>query len=189
MQVLKNRGYLTYVCRGGAHVAIRTTTIEAFVEELVMQRLERTDAADLFATPESDGRATEAERDLAGLTGQLDEWRALAKARKVSPASFAEFEADLLPQIEAAKQRADTARVAPVPEPIRELAGDPRKRWPNLTIYQHREAIGFLIAELKVSPTGRGTRTLDPRRLGESRWARDSLTWAEHWAAEDIPAA
>lgn len=189
MFVLKNRGYLSYVCRDGAHVAVRTTKIEAFVGELVMQRLERDDAADLFTTPESDGKTTEAERGLAELNDQLGEWRALARTRKISPASFAEFEADLLPRIEAAEKRAQIARVVPVPEVIRELTGDPRGRWPGLTIYQQREAIGLLIADLKVSPTVRGTRgPINPRRLGESRWTGDTLTWSDHWDAEGLTA-
>ncbi|WP_170839518.1 recombinase family protein [Micromonospora halophytica] len=184
MRVLKNRGYLCYTCKGCMKTSVRTVTVEGFVEELVLARLERDDAADLFASPGSDDKAAEARRELEELNGQLAEWKALAKARKVSPASFAEFEADLLPQIEAAEVRAKAARVAPVPETIRKLIGAPRKRWPELTVYQRREAIGLLVVELKVGPVGRGRRIFDPARLGASRWTGDALTWAEHWAAE-----
>lgn len=185
MLVLKNRGYLTYVCRGGAHVAIRTTTIEAFVEELVLTRLEQDDAADLFTNP---GNATDAAAAAGALAEELEARLApfytQAAAGKLSATGLAAIEADLLPRIECAKKRASQAKVAPVPEPIRKLARQPRRCWPELNIYQRREAIGLLIADLKVSPTGRGKRTLDPRRLGASRWTRDELTWAEHWDAE-----
>lgn len=184
MQVLKNRGYLCYTCKGCMRTSVRTVSVEGFVEELVMQRLERDDAADLFATPDRSEETTAAERELAELEDELEQWRALAKARKVSPASFAEFELDLLPRIEQAKAR--TKAPAPVPEQIRELIGAPRERWPALTIYQRRETIGLLIAELRVSPVGRGKRVFDPHRLGRSRWTGDTMTWAEHLEAENL---
>lgn len=185
MFVLKNRGYLTYVCRDGAHVAIRTTKIEAFVEGLVLSRLEREDAAQLFIVPEqAKSEAEGAERLAEELEARLAPFYAQAAAGKLSATGLAAIEADLLPQIEAAEKRAQAAKVAPIPEVIQGLIGAPRKRWPELTIYQRREALGLLIAELKVSPTGRGKRTLDPRRLGESRWKWDTLTWADHLDAQ-----
>jgi site-specific DNA recombinase len=181
MFVLKNRGYLTYVCREGAHVAIRTTKVEAFVEELVLARLECEDAAKLFTVPEwAESEAREAEGLAEELEARLTPFYAQAAAGKLSATGLSAIEADLLPQIEAAKNRTQAAKVAPIPDVIRGLIGAPRKRWPELTIYQRREALGLLIAELKVSRTGRGKRTLDPGRLGESRWTRDTLTWAEH---------
>lgn len=188
MFVLKNRGYLTYVCKDGAHVAIRTTKVEEFVEELVLSRLEREDAADLFTVPENAANDAAAAEELAEeLEARLAPFYAQAAAGKLSATGLAAIEADLLPQIEAAKERAKAVRVAPVPEVIRKLAGDPRGRWPELTIYQRREALGLLIADLKVSPTVRGTRgPINPQRLGESRWTGDTLTWAEHWEAEGL---
>jgi site-specific DNA recombinase len=183
MRVLKNRGYLCYTCKGCMKTSIRTVKVEQFVEALILQRLEQEDAAALFATPENDDSTTQAERELKDLTNQLEEWKALAKARKISPASFAEFEADLLPQIETARTRAETVRKAPVPALIRQLADAPRKHWPTLTPYQQREALGYLIAELKVSPIGRGKRIFDRARLGTSRWVGDDFTWADHWLA------
>jgi site-specific DNA recombinase len=187
MFVLKNRGYLTYVCRDGAHVAVRTNRIEEFVEELVLSRLEREDAADLFTVPErAAADAASAEGLAEELEARLAPFYAQAAAGKLSATGLAAIEADLLPQIEAAKERAKAVRIAPVPKPIRDLIGAPRKRWPELTIYQRREAMGLLIAELKVSRTVRGTRgPINPRRLGESRWTGDTLTWAEHWDAEE----
>lgn len=187
MLVLKNRGYQTYVCKDGAHVAVRTTKVEEFLEDLVLARLERDDAADLFATPDSDDQAAEAEELAAVLEARLAPFYAQAAAGKLSAPGLAAIEADLLPQIERAKERAKAAKVAPVPEVIRALAGDPRGRWPKLTVYQQREALGLLIAELKVSPTVRGTRgPLNPRRLGESRWTGDTLTWNEVWDSEGL---
>jgi site-specific DNA recombinase len=188
MLVLKNRGYLTYVCKDGAHVAIRTTRIEAFVEDLVLSRLEREDLADLFTVPERAASEARGAEDLAEkLEARLAPFYAQAAAGKLSATGLAAIEAELLPQIDAAKKRAQTAKVAPIPEVVRELVADPHGRWPKMTVYQRREALGLLIAELKVSRTVRGTRgPINPRRLGESRWTGDTLTWAEHWDAEGL---
>jgi len=184
MRVLKNRGYLCYTCRGCMKTSIRTVKAETFVEELVLARLEREDAADLFSTPEHSDDAAAAEALAAELEGRLVPFYAQAAAGKLSATGLAAVEADLLPQIEAAKRRAKSVRTAPVPESIQKLIGAPRKYWPELTVYQRRETIGLLITELRISPIGRGKRIFDPRRLGASRWVRDELTWAEHWDAE-----
>lgn len=186
MQVLKNRGYLCYTCKGCLKVSVRTVSVEGFVEELVLGRLEREDAAELFATPASGDDAAEAEELATTLEGRLAPFYAQAAAGKLSATGLAAIEADLLPRIEEARTRAKAARTAPVPKPIRELVDAPRQRWGGLTVYQRRETIGLLIAELKVSPIGRGKRIFDPRRMGESRWTADTMTWAEHWAAETL---
>jgi site-specific DNA recombinase len=184
-RVLKNRGYLCYTCTGCMKTSVRTVTVQAYVEDLVLARLERTDAADLFAVSEQAADDVAAEEDLAaGLQARLTPFYGLAAAGKLSAAGLAAIEAELLPQIDAAKARANAARTGAVPGPIRKLVGAPRERWQELTLYQRREAIGLIIAELKVSPVGRGKRVFDPRRLGESRWAGDEVTWAQHWDAE-----
>lgn len=186
MRVLVNRGkYASYVCKDGAHVTVRTTAVEAFVVEMVLGRLERGDALSIFDQPERTADVGKAAAEVATLEGELAEWRALAKARKVSPASFAEFEADLLPRIEAARRRAGAAPVV-IPEPIRKLVEAPRKRWADLTVAQKREAIGIWVAELRLERIGRGKRVFDHHRLGASRWVGDSRTWGELWAAEGV---
>lgn len=186
-RVLKNRGYLCYTCRGCMKTSVRTVTVEAFVEESVVARLEREDAADLFTVSERAADEAAAAETLADeLEARLTPFYAQAAAGKLSATGLAAIETDLLPQIEAARQKAKAVRTAPVPEPIRKLVGAPRERWAKLTIHQRREAMGLLIAELKVGPIGRGKRIFDPRRLGASRWTGDTLTWAEHWAAEGL---
>lgn len=182
-RVLKNRGYLCYSCRGCMKTSVRTVAVEAFVEELALARLERPDAVDLFTIAESTADdVAELERQADELEARLAPFYAMAAAGKLSAGGLAAIEADLLPQIAAAKARAQAAKLGPVPDPIRRLIGAPRERWADLNVYQRREALSLLIAELKVSPVGRGRRIFDPRRLGESRWAGDDLTWAQRAA-------
>lgn len=182
-RVIKNRGYHCYTCRGCMKTSVRTVTVERFVIEMVMQRLERDDAEGMFGRPGS-AAAAAAAKDLADeLEARLAPFYAQAAAGRLSAPGLAAIEAELLPQIEAARAQAAGTRTAPIPTAIRRLAGQPRKHWPTLTIYQQREAIGLMVAELRVAPIGRGKRIFDYRRLGASRWVGDELTWADHWDA------
>ncbi len=186
-RVQKNRGYLTYTCRGCFKTAARTVTVEAFVVEALLSRLEEADAEQLFAAPSGSGEdAVRAAAVVADLEARLVPFYAQAAAGKISAAGLSAIEAELLPQIEAAKQRAQAVRQAPVPAQIRRLVGAPRSVWPQLTIYQQREAIGLVVAELRLSPSFRGQRIFDPFRLGSSRWVGDELTWAQHWEAAGL---
>lgn len=181
MRVLSNRGYLCYTCRGCLRTSVRTTSVEAFIIEMVLVRLERGDAVSVFSRPERAEDTAKAQAEVAAFEGRLAPFYAAASAGKISATGLAAIEADLLPQIEAAKARAVSAQVV-VPEPIRKLVEAPRKRWPDLTVSQQREAIGLLVAELKVGSVGRGKRVFDFHRLGESRWVNDRLRWRDHWS-------
>jgi site-specific DNA recombinase len=183
-RVLNNRGYPSYTCRGCMKTSIRTVTVEKFVVEMVMERLEQDDVADLFGAAAPAGTAAAAQAEADDLEARLEPFYVQAATGKLSAAGLAKIEAELLPQIEAAKARAAASRVVPVPAPIRQLVGQPRQRWPELTIYQQREAIGWTIAELRIAPIGQGKRIFDHRRMGLSRWTGDTLTWADHWGVE-----
>jgi site-specific DNA recombinase len=185
-RVIKNRGYHCYTCRGCMKTSVRTVSVEQFVIEMLMQRLEQVDAADLFGGRAPAGTAARAKAEAKELQARLAPFYAQAAAGKLSATGLTAIEAELLPQIEAARAREAAAKVAPIPTAIRQLAGQPRRRWPDLTIYQQREAIGLTIEELRVGPVGRGKRIFDYRRMGASRWVGDELTWAEHWAADGL---
>lgn len=181
VRVLKNRGYLTYVCHEDYCVAVRTTRVEEFVVDQVIERLEQPDMLRGMAAA-SDQAAATADDEADELQARLDGFYAQAAEGKISPAGLAAIEARLLPQIEAAKQR---ALVAPVPRLLRDVAGPgARERWSKLDLGQQREIIDKL-AEVRVAPSRRGV-LFSFVRMAPSRWRGDALTWGEHWEAAGI---
>ncbi|SCL61081.1 recombinase family protein [Micromonospora peucetia] len=178
------RPRVTYQC-DGCGMVVSAVALEDFVEKVLLARLGRPDAAALLTRRTDDAATAAAEKELADLRGELEEWKALAKARKVSPASFAEFEADLLPQIERAEEKLRRLTVPPENADL-SMSGVPA-RWPDLPAELKRRYVRALV-DLMVHPAARRGPVFDPARLGASRWTGDALTWAEHWEAEGLAA-
>lgn len=128
-----------YVCRTCNGLAIGATETDEFVADVVRAGLRRPEAAEWFAPRTDDAAIAAAEQEKAALVAELDEWRALAKARRVTPASFADFEADLLPKIEAADKR---VRELSMPAALAHLAGvDVDATWDSLSVAVRREIV------------------------------------------------
>jgi hypothetical protein len=181
MRVQKNRTHLAYLCDERFCVSVESTRLEAFVTELVLQRLERNDALDLFVPPNAKESVAAAERELAELKERLDAFYAQAAAGRLSPGGLAKVEERLLPQISEAKTR---TQLPPVPSVLRDLQGpQARDVWPDLSIGLQREAVHWLL-DLSVGKTYRGARRLDPWRLADSRWRGSGETWGEIWGRE-----
>ncbi|WP_250009120.1 recombinase family protein [Actinoplanes sp. M2I2] len=179
-RVLKNRGYWSYICHQDYCVSVRTTKVEEFVTDQVIERLEQPDVMR--------GLAARSDQAVAGASGQADELQRRldgfvdAAARgELTPAALARIEQRLLPEIEDAKR---LAQVAPLPKLIRDVAGPgARERWGRLTIGQRREVIDK-VAEIRVAASRKGVR-FSFHRLAPSRWRGDEQTWGDHWAALD----
>lgn len=176
------RPRLTYIC-DGCGMVVGAAALEDFVERVLLARLARPDAASIFVARTDDQAVIAAEKEVEDLEAELAEWRALAKARKVSPASFAEFEADLLPRIEAAKQK--VRRLTVPPEHVDLSMADVPERWPGFGPELKRRYARALV-DLVVHPAARRGPVFDPWRLRDSRWTGDALTWGEHWEAEGV---
>lgn len=176
------RPRITYQC-DECGMVVSAVALEGFVERVLLARLERADAASIFVARTDDAATAAAQREVDGLEAELSEWRTLAKARKVSPASFAEFEGDLLPRIERAREK---VRQLTVPPEHADLSmTDVPARWPGFGPALKRRYARALV-DLVVHPAARRGPVFDPARLGASRWTGDPLTWAEHWAADDL---
>lgn len=142
-------GARRYACHTCWRIAVRGEDLDHYIGDVVQARLALPDAKDLFLPRRNDAEVAKAEADVAQLEAELAEWRALAKARKVSPASFAEFETDLLPRLDAARARA-LALAGPAPLP--ELEGvDVAARWKSLEPGTRR-AVVQLLMNLTVLP-------------------------------------
>lgn len=172
------RGRITYTC-DECGMVVGANALEGFVERVLLIRLGLPDALAAATRRPDDAATLAAERELAELEAQLAEWRSLAKARKVSPASFAEFEGDLLPRIEAARER--VRRLTMPPEHADLPVVDVPARWPGLSAELKRRYVRALV-DLVVMPAARRGPVFDPARLYGSRWRGDALTWGEHEA-------
>jgi site-specific DNA recombinase len=179
MRPIKNRGYPTYMCRYRFCTAIRVPWIEDAVTRAVLGRLRRPDAADLFAAREADADDRAAAGDeLAALNGRLDTFARRAALGEISDVMLAKVEREIAPLIADAQRRARPPRERPA---LRRFAGkgvDVDAVWAGLNIVARREVVAELV-ELRVSRGRRGERSLNPARLGESRWVGDTRTWAE----------
>ncbi|MCY1141706.1 recombinase family protein [Actinoplanes sp. Pm04-4] len=182
MRVQKNRGYLAYLCVDKFCTSVETTKVEGFITDMVLARLSRPDAHELFAARRDDGTA-DARTEAAELRTRLDGFYAAAATGGLSPAGLAAIEARLLPQIEDADRR---SVVVPVPSLLRDTAGpDAAARWDRMTMVQRRELLRLVVVP-KVAKGRKGQRgPIDPMRLGASRWVGDDRTWAEIWAADN----
>ena len=148
----------TLRCSSAAHVVRKAEPIEEFVEAVILARLARPDAADLFAQPG---------QDVAGL-------RAEAVALRARRDDLASLVADGLLDGAAVRERAtpimERLRVidrllAPttVTHPAAALVGadDVERVWARLDVEARSQIIDALV-EVVVYPAGRGAQWFDP---------------------------
>jgi site-specific DNA recombinase len=168
MRVQKNRGFLAYICVDGFHVSRREEDTDEWVTDVVLAVLERPDLADALTDTHDDETAAalaEAREKRARLEGFYD----AAAAGDLTPQALARIEARLLPEIEAADQRARAAVTSPL---VADTAGpDARARWMKLSLPQKREIISTLVT-VRILPTVRGARYFRPESVEVSeKWA------------------
>ncbi|WP_219686752.1 recombinase family protein [Streptomyces anatolicus] len=170
LKVLKGRGYLNYTCRLRYDTVMRKETLEAYVEEAVVQWLSSPAAAEAFRN-DAEQKAAAASRALAqALTEQLEEARAkagqmTAQGRPVlSIASLAAIEAQLIPQIEAAEEAGEVTSAPPL---VRRLlsAEDVDALWQRLTVPQRRTVYRAVVTVRLYKARARGVRRIEPGRI------------------------
>jgi site-specific DNA recombinase len=172
----QKRPRLTYRCPNCLMVLAGRST-ELFIEALLLDRLSEPDAAVAVARGVSDkAEIAQKKEELDNLQSELEQWRHLARTRQVSPVSFAQFEAALLPQI--AKADAAWRQVAVPAEHAGLDLTDVPARWPRFSAtVKRRYVLAFM--DLVATPATRAGRDFDRTRLDESRWVGDSRTWGE----------
>lgn len=135
-----------YQCAGPHHcTAVVAAVADEQVSERVIAYLSRPSIYPRLRRDES-AAVAEARAQAAALRAQLDEW---AEA-DISARAYKIREAKLLPQIEAAEQR---ARSLSVPLPLRDLGGpeaDVRDRWEHLPVAVQREVLRALGISVEV---------------------------------------
>lgn len=159
------RSYACMVCFG---VSVQAAAFEDIVTAAVLRRVETPEfAASLVGDADTDGtRAALAEAQ--ALEVELASARELAGRWEngrivLSALSLASMEKELLPRIEAARGRAQSASV---PHVLREIAGPgARERWAAMEpdLVWRRGALKALVVPW-LNPAGRGVRTIRPDR-------------------------
>ncbi|WP_026919493.1 recombinase family protein [Gordonia shandongensis] len=158
----KTRGKPIYACAGHryAETGLRHCTgrvierVDPYVTEAIIRRLEGQDLVDDLCASDVEYRA--AADEAAALRRRLDGFTDAAAEGEVSPSALARIEAKLLPQIEAAEQRA-RSRVSPLVESMRGAGA--RRRWDSLPMLDRRELVRALTASITLSSVGRGRKT------------------------------
>lgn len=164
----KNRGYASYVCKAKFCVSRREPHVDEFVERVVVARLSRPDAADIFRA--DDDVDTQAAKEAAtALRDRLSAFYDEAAAGGLTPAALSRIETKLLPQIKEAERRAKPAPRSPL---LEQLATAPAEGWSALLMEQRREVVRTLV-DVKIHRTRQGSRAFDPDMV-EIRW-KDQL--------------
>lgn len=180
LRVQKNRTHLAYLCFSAFCVSMKTTTLENYITDVIVERLSRPDAIDLLCSPASDDQVAQARTERDELTARLEAFYEQGAAGHLSSAGLAKMEARLLPQIEAATAR---AQPVPVPQVLRDLVGDTarvREMWGRLDVGVRREVVRIL-AEIKLHPTVQGTKLYERLSQEDMRGQMEEDELAELW--------
>jgi DNA invertase Pin-like site-specific DNA recombinase len=177
-----------YYCAKCFGVRVAMGPFEDLVERAVLGRLADASISAVWAPRQDTGALDQATEHLADLRATMKAYYQKAALRQLSPEGLVEMEALLKPQIDTAETR---VKVLSTPTEIAAL-GTPTEiieMWPTLGPADKRKVVR-VIANLVVSPAVRkGGRGADPRRLDESRWVGDPLTWGEHYRQHETAAA
>lgn len=159
--VIHDRNYRkVYACKAKYCVTRDLNKVDAFVSDLIVERLSRPDVAEALRDAPTSPAVDDARTRLAGLKARLDEAVNECVAGRLSPATLARLEAQLLPQIRSAE---GDARQALLPINLEVPASGVAKWWDGLTDEVKREVVRNLFAAIVIKPSSkRGARVFDP---------------------------
>ena len=167
-RVMPAYGKLKYVCVTCFRTSIQEVVLDAIVTEAVLQYVERPEFTAALAKAGADDGARAALAEAEAMEVQLADARELAGRwvngrLALSAASLASLEQELLPRIEAARERSVSAGV---PQPLREIAGRrAREYWAAMEgdLVWRRAVIKAVVVPW-LNPAGKGVRTVKPGR-------------------------
>ncbi|GAA2355249.1 site-specific recombinase DNA invertase Pin [Catellatospora methionotrophica] len=173
-----------YRCLDNGCVTIVQRDTDAFVENMVLEKLSRPDVYEQLRQHgvEDDEEVVKAREEIARLDDILAGWRLSAARHETTPASLAVIEADIAGQIRSAQRRADAAGVPPALRAILEPGADVRVRWEDAPMAARRRVVLFMATIVVDQAAAPGGRLFDFHRLGKSRWTGDPQSWGERWA-------
>ncbi|MEV5567590.1 recombinase family protein [Streptomyces sp. NPDC052196] len=144
----------------GYHASAQVSIVDPYVETETFKWLASPAFARAYARDDAEllREMEEAEAEATLLQAELDEFYAEAAAGRLSARGLVAVEAEMLPKIDEARNR---ARSLSVPSVVRELAGasveEIRTVWPSLDLSQRRLIFETLV-EVRLKPQGPGRR-------------------------------
>ena len=160
-----NKGYPVYRCATSTgHFSRKAAPIDEYVSEVMIARLSRSDAADLFAPPESGPNKSELVRDAERLRRKLDGLAALYEEGVLTAKGVRESSERLKTQL--GDIEAKLAEANGIPRAMRTIvnAADVRAAWESVDAADRREIIRAL-AIIRIGPPGRGAVTFNPETV------------------------
>lgn len=188
MRVVKNRGAFAYSCfrrnpqiGPSFHVSRVQPRLEAWVEDVVIARLAREDAASLWeGDEEAAAEALRLEKEAADERARLDVFYDQAADGDLTPEGLKRIVSKVLPKIERLEAQARGLRISRLPLIDDLVHPDPdvvRGRWEQLAMVQKREVLRALAERIEVLPAGRG-------RSKYNDWEVTRIVWRGQ-SAED----
>jgi hypothetical protein len=162
LRVAQNRGVPSYRCSADGCVIRRKADLDHLVEGLVIGRLTRADAADLFAPDVSVERST-AQEEAERLRGRLDHAADQYADEAIDGRQLERITAKLRPLLADAERRARVVDPAPLLDGLAG-AGDVAAAWDNLPLSRRRAVVDTLMA-ITLNRTRQGARTFDPEAV------------------------
>lgn len=184
LRVQKNRGYKAYICSVSFCVSMREDWLDAYVEEAAVAWLSSPAAGAAFSPSAStDDQAGAARARLRALEGQLAEARSLAGTfgadgtPGLSIVSLAALEGQLVPQIEQARQEAETVAVPPA---VRDLVDRGRidALWEGYSLHQKRTVLRLIVQPSLNRARVSGLRRIEPGRITLAFYGSPGFTTA-----------
>ncbi|MFG3492968.1 recombinase family protein [Streptomyces sp. NPDC047972] len=167
----KRPGYRCLTNHGGAR---RADKVDQYVEDLIVERLSRRDAADLLAPGPDDLNVTDLQQESEAIRRRLTDLAALFGAGQISMVQFTEGSDVARAQLEGVNQQ--LARAA-TRDPLVSLVGAPdvRKAWKGMDLEQQRSVLRELL-EVVIRPARPGRMPdgsyFDYQAI-ETRWRRE----------------
>jgi hypothetical protein len=159
VRVAWNRTVHSYRCAGRSCVSRRKADVDELVSRVVVARLARPDAVDLFAPDTSDVRRAAAE-EVQVLRARLDNAADDYADGKIDARQLERITARLRPAVATAEARARAVDDAPLLSDLLGVA-DVETAWRSLSLSRRRAVVEALMA-VTILPTRQGVRTFDP---------------------------
>ncbi len=159
VRVAWNRTVHSYRCSGRSCVSRRKADVDELVSRVVVARLARPDAVDLFAPDTSDVRRAAAE-EVQVLRARLDNAADDYADGKIDARQLERITARLRPAVATAEARARAVDDAPLLSDLLGVA-DVETAWRSLSLSRRRAVVEALMA-VTILPTRQGVRTFDP---------------------------
>ena len=159
VRVAWNRTVHSYRCSGRSCVSRRKADVDELVSRVVVARLARPDAVDLFAPDTSKVRRAAAE-EVQVLRARLDNAADDYADGKIDARQLERITARLRPAVATAEARARAVDDAPLLADLLDVA-DVEAAWRSLSLSRRRAVVEALMA-VTILPTRQGVRTFDP---------------------------